>query len=467
MRYRLGLCSLILAVPIGCSSIYAQQAGGAPSASSSQATSSAQETTPEAAANAPTPDTRPLSGAEEITTGFQHGARNYVVPSLQVNVYGDTNQVSAATGARDVQMTGSIVGRLSLRHVTRKNHLTLDYMGGGLLYSRNSDFNSMMHQFGISDSFKGRRWGLTLSDRASFLPESPFGFSGFGGIGSGLTTNLPNLNPLYSTNESIISSRGDRINNTVVLELSYMASARSTLTLSGSYGLLRFREPTGIDSENRIYTAGYDRQVTRRDTVGIVYGYSQIRFQGIDLGIDDHFMQLSYGRRVTGRVAFEVAAGPMIDVYRHSTTSSDQRYSWNAHSSLRYRLPRANLGFSYSHLTTNGSGVMFGAETDRFEGSVGVRLTRNWSGSINPGYARNSRLRQTTVGNTSVSFDSLQGGVSLSRSLGRYMDVSFRYSVQDQSVSVGGTPASAGGSTFVRHLFGFGFNWHTRPLDID
>lgn len=181
MRYCLGLSSLILAAAISCSSMWAQQAGGSAGASSPQSTSSASETPSEAATNAPVPDTRPLSGAEEITVGLRHSARNYVLPSLQVNVYGDSNQVSAAGGTRGVELTGSVTGRLALQHVTRKSQLTMDYMGGGLLYSRNSGFNSMIHELGFTESVKGRRWGLMLADRASFLPESPFGFYGFGG----------------------------------------------------------------------------------------------------------------------------------------------------------------------------------------------------------------------------------------------------------------------------------------------
>lgn len=467
MRYCLGLCSLILAAAISCSSVWAQQAGGAAGSSSPQSTGSASETPSAGDANAPAADTRPLSGAEEITVGLRHGARNYVLPSLQINVYGDSNQLSAAGGTRGLGMTGSVTARLALQHVTRKSQLTMDYAGGGLLYSRNSDFNSMMHQFGITESIKGRRWGLMLGDRASFLPESPFGFHGFGGGGAGTGTTLGNLNPMFSNNQSLFSSRGDRINNTTIAELTYMASARSTFTMSGSYGLMRFRNSGGIDSDHRIYSTGFDRLVTRKDTLGIVYGFSQIRFRGVGFGIDDHFVQLSYGRKVTGRVAFEVAGGPMVDIFHNSTTSSGRRYSWNAHSSLRYRLPRADLGFSYGHFTTNGSGILFGAETDTLSGTVGVRLSRTWSTSINPGYTRNTRLRQTTVGNASASFDSVYAGFSLQRALGPYMDMSFRYNLQDQRSSVTGPSGIGSGSTFVRHLFGFGFNWHTRPIEID
>ncbi|MGH6628189.1 MAG: choice-of-anchor D domain-containing protein, partial [Burkholderiales bacterium] len=173
------------------------------------------DTRPERIADAPTPDTRPLSGAEDISVGLRHGARNYVLPSLQLNVSGDSNQTSAPGGTRDMEMRGSVVARLALQHVTRKSQLTLDYMGGGLFYSRDSDLNTTMHQFGITQSVRGRRWGLMLSDRASYLPESSFGFSGFGGmggfspgLGGSFGSTLGNLNPTYTPNQSIFSGRG-------------------------------------------------------------------------------------------------------------------------------------------------------------------------------------------------------------------------------------------------------------------
>jgi hypothetical protein len=432
------------------------------------------ETRPDRNVDAPTPDTRPLSGAEEITAGSQHIARNYVLPSLHVTAYGDSNQLTISTGTRGLGVTGSVIGRLALQRVWKTSQFIMDYKGGGLLYSRNQDFNAMVHDFGFTESLRGRRWGLMITNRASYLPESPFGFTGLGGIGglgTGLGgsfgTNLGNLSPAFSPNQSILSGRGTRVANTTVAQLEYNLSARSMVTASGSYGLLRFKEPGLIESNQRVYTAGYNYMATRKDTVAIVYGLSQLQFKGVSLGFDTHFFQLSYGRRVTGRLAWELAAGPQVSIFKSSTTPSDQQVSWNAHSSLRYRLPRTDLGLSYGHFTSTGSGLLFGAETDQVGGSVGWRFTRNWSGSIDPGYARNRRLRQTTAGGNSITYDSVHAGFRLRRAVGRYMDVSFNYSLQDQRRSSTANTGVGGGNVYIRHLFGFGFNWHTRPIDID
>lgn len=432
------------------------------------------ETRPDRIADAPTPDTRPLSGAEDISVGLRHGARNYVLPSLQLNVYGDSNQVSAPGGTGDVEMRGSAVARLALQHVTRKTQLTLDYMGGGVFNSRDPDLNSTIHQFGITQSVRGRRWGLMLADRASYLPEASFGYSGFGGmggfspgLGGSFGSTLGNLNPVNTPNQSIFSGRGDRVSNTAVVQLEYTASARSGFTASGSYGILRFGESGFIESDQRVFSVGYNYMATRKDTIALRYGYSQFRFKGVSLGFDNHFAHLSYGRRITGRAAFELSGGPQVMIFRNSPTGSNRNYSWNGHTALHYRVSRADLGLSYGHFTSSGSGVLFGAETDQLQGSLGFRLTRNWSALLSPGYAHNSRLRETTAGNFSVNYDNVYAGFGLRRALGSYMDVSFNYNLQDQRVSVTGTPGTLSGSSYLRHMFGFGLSWHTRPIEID
>jgi len=474
MRRYIALQSLFLTVALCSPGVWAQQGGSTSGPGPQQSAGQGGEAPSDQNVNAPTPDTRPLSGAEEITAGSQHKARSYVLPSLQVTAYGDSNQLSISTGTRGLEVTGSVVGRLALQRVGKTSQFIMDYKGGGLLYSRNSDFNAMVHDFGFTESWRGRRWGFMISDRASYLPESPFGFHGLGslgGLGTGLGgsfgTNLGNLIPAFSPNQSILSGRGTRVANTTVAQLEYNLSARSMITASGSYGLLRFKEPGLIESNQRVYTAGYNYMATRKDTVAIVYGLSQLQFKGVSLGFDTHFFQLSYGRRVTGRLAWELAAGPQVSIFKNSTNPSDRRYSWNAHSSLRYRLPRTDLGLSYGHFTTSGSGLLFGAETDQVSGSVGWRFTRNWSGSIDPGYARNSRLRQTTAGGNAITYDSVHAGFRLRRALGRYMDVSFNYSLQDQRLSSTANTGVGGGNVYIRHLFGFGFNWHTRPIDVD
>lgn len=430
-----------------------------------------QEAAAEEPTNAPVPDTRPLTGAEEIGVGLRHASRNYVVPALQVYAYGDSNRSISATGGQGAELAGSVVGRLALQHVSRTSQLTLDYMGGGMFYARESDLNATIHQIGVSEALTGRRWALQLSDQASYLPESSFGFGGFGSMGSGLSggfgSGLGSLSPAFSPDQTVVTGRGYRINNTTIGQVQYLASRRATLTATAAYSLLRFEESGAIDSDQRIFSAGYNYEMTRRDTLGVTYGVSMFRFRGSDLAFDDHFVQLVYGRRVTGRLAFELGAGPQLDIFKNSLAGSSHRYFWNLHSSLRYRWSRSDLDISYGRYTSSGSGLLYGAQTDSLTVSLGHGFTRNWSGSFSPGYAHNSRLQQTTGASTSADFNSYYVTFGLQRALGRYADASVNYTFQGQKTDVTNPLGVMANSTLNRHTFGLAFSWHGRQLAMD
>jgi hypothetical protein len=433
--------------------------------------SGTQEPAPEEPTNAPVPDTRPLTGAEEIGVGLQRASRNYFVPALQVYAYGDSNRTILTSGQRGTELTGSVVGRLAFQHVGRTSQSILDYMGGGLFYARDSDLNATIHQIGITQAFTGRRWSLQLSDRASYLPESSFGFGGFGSLAGGLSggfgSGLGNLGPAFSADQTIVTGRGYRINNTTIAQVQYLTSRRASLTATAAYGLLRFEESGAIDSDHRIFAVGYNYELTRRDTLGVTYGVSMFRFRGSDLAFDDHFVQLVYGRRITGRMAFELGAGPQLDIFKNSLAGSSHRFFWNLHSSLSYQWRRSNLGLSYGRYTSSGSGLLYGAQTDRLSFSVGHRFTRNWSGSFSPGYSHNSRLQQTTGPSTSVDFNSYYVRFGLRRALGQYADASVNYTFQGQTTDIASPLGIMANNSLVRHTFGLAFSWHGRQLGMD
>lgn len=415
------------------------------------------------------PDLRPLSGAEELRVETPGRTRSYVVPSLRLAAYGDTNRLIVAAGKGGAEMTGSVIGGLALQRVTRKSEFVLDYSGGGMIYARNSELNAMAHQLGFSETYMGRRWGVMLGDRLSYLPESTFGFGGFGppmaptgGFGGG----LGNWNPFFDPGQTLFSGRGSRIANSALAQIQYNASSRTSLTFTGAYGVLRFREPGYIESNSAFGTVGYNYALTRRDTIAIIYGLALIRFQNADFRMDNHFLQLAYGRRLTGRLALQLAGGPQYSVFRSAALGSDRQVRWNAHSALQYQLGRTSLDMSYAHYTTSGSGLLFGAQTDYFAMSAGWRLTRNWSWSVGPGYARNARLQSTTMG-TPFSFNSAYASTGLNRRLGRYADLFFHYSLQQQWSDAQNPTGIDTGSSLVRHIFGMGFNWHGRGLGLD
>jgi hypothetical protein len=350
----------------------------------------------------------------------------------------------------------------------------MDYLGGGTIYNHHSELNTTMHQLGISHSYEGRRWSFLLDERVTYLPESAFGYGGFGwmgALGSSLSgasgSNLGNLNPMFNSTESLLTGRGSRVLSTSVAQIKYLAGPHSAITFAGSYGLLHFREPGLIGNRNASSLVGYSRTLTTRDYIGIDYGFGVFQFPSQGQRFEMHSLHLSYGHKISGRMAMALAAGPQMSIFSSPVAGSTKPLAWTAQSSLDYRARRGGVGISYVRYTSGGGGVLSGAITDMVRAAWSWQLTRKWSGSLSPGYAHNRSLPQTTSGNIENTFDTVYGGASLSRTLGRYMTMLFTYNYQAQRAEA--VPCVAGncGTSLGRHLLGFGFDWHPRQITID
>ncbi len=416
----------------------------------------------------------PLLGVEGFTAGSLGERRSYVQPSLQIFEMGDSN-FSLGPGGRGFETESTVLGRLAMQHVDKRNQVTMDYLGGGTFFSHHSNLNYTMHQFGVTEAYQGRRWGLILDDRATYLPESPFGYAGFGwggslglGLGGALGSNLAPLNSFFNPAQSLITGRGSQVMNAATAQVSYSASPRSTFTFAGSYGLLHFRTPGSIDSRNAVFLGGYNRNITARDTIGLSYGYTMFQFPDLHSSFATHLVQLSYGHRVTGRLAVAASGGAQLTAFPAKLAgSSTTAVSWVANGSLNYSVSRNSFSLAYSRYTTNGAGVFIGAETQYLYFNWSRQLTRNWVGSLGPGYSRTQNLQQTTAGKGQFTYDSVYGGGNLSRALGRYTTMFFGYNLQTQRFQTGTSVSGVPSSSLLRHVVTFGFDWHPRQMVVD
>ncbi len=446
--------------------------------------------TPATETDSATPDTRPLSGAERFTLGEIGKRRSYVLASLDFFETADSN--SGNTGNKtNFDTASTFSGHITLQRLWSRYQLTADYTGGGSIYNDRSSLNTTLHQFGLSQAITWRRWSLRLSDNLGYLPESAFGFGGFNsGLGSPLpnavnlnpVSNVVNLNPTFAPSQTIFTSRAARLSNTAVGEVQYGLNPRSSITATGSYGILHFLGSDFINSNNAVFQTGYNHELTKRDTLALTYGFSRFWLGCTALlqqpctarVIHDHTVQLGYGRRVTGRLALQLSAGP--EIYRASdpVSGSGRRLTWTTSSSLHYRFPRTELELSYANLLGGGAGVLRGTRNHEVQLTVTRQLSRMWSGSLDLGFARNIGLRENTTQivtaqSVQPTFNSWHTGVNVNRPLGRYTNIFFNYVLLRQTAH-NNAPCIVGGicaTTLLRHHFGLGFNWHLRPIRID
>jgi hypothetical protein len=289
------------------------------------------------------PDTTPLTGIQSPTLGTLGLQHSYWVPGIQWTGSIQSNPYNQ-TQSSGWLMNNYFVGNVSLLKVWRRSQLGINYSVGGFVSSDTSQQdNGYYQQLALAQTFQWNRLQLQFLDQFSYLPESSFGFGGgtglgIPGIGGSLGPVIPGMGNSYVPSQSIYASVGPRYSNASAIQATYALSPRGSITLSGSYGVLRFVDPGSVDNDSITGTIGYNYALNREDSIGAFYRFSSYHFAGQPQALGDHSFNLAYGRKVTGRVALQLYAGPDFTTSRISTNGDSLRYGVNVGANLRYAI---------------------------------------------------------------------------------------------------------------------------------
>jgi hypothetical protein len=416
------------------------------------------------------PDSLPVSGMQNMTLGRPPVRHSYVVPGIQYgNSYSSANAGATSTGTKQAwNSTSFVTGNISLLQEWSSSTLSMNYSGGGSFSTEKAQGSGQYQQLAATYEIDGKRWRTLLIDQFSLLPQSSFGFGGTTGlstpgVGGSLSAPQAGLQSNFLPNQSIFTGTGSRYSNSGAIQFSYQLSARGAITVGGTHGIMRFASSGGVGSDSDMLNAGYDYTLSKRNTIGVSYGFSAYRFPGSPgspQAIGDHIAHVVYGRRITGRMALRVGGGPEITTFRVSTGGLGQRISGSGTASLTYALAHSDIIVDYIHQVSSGGGLFSGANTDQVNVSFAKQLSRAWSGHMNAGYAKNRQLSGATP---STNSDSWFTGAGLSRPFTRSTSFSFGYQSQIQSSS--GTACNLNcAATYTSHQIIMSLQWHTLPF---
>lgn len=420
-----------------------------------------------------TPDTRALSGAQNLSLGNLENDHSYWQPHIDISGSVDSNPEEGPNGS-DWGTWVSFSGGADVHRTSGDSDLTLTYLGGGMVSTgANQVGNGVVQQLGVVQKFTLRRWTLSFLDQVSYLPGSAFGFAGLGGTAipaTGLDTTFG------APPQTALTGFGQSIANAFTTEADVNLTPRASLTFVGGYSLLHYSESGLLDSTDASFRGGYNYLLTRKDTIAFLYTYSGINYGNFNQSIRTHTVEGSFARRITGRLAFQVAAGPQIALFRTpipsgsgssesgtSTNTSTELY-WSLNMNVRYQLQRTALALSYNHGVTSGSGVLGGSVADIVSGSVTRQMSRTFSSGLTGGFSHNSGLAISSETPTSQTFDYWFAGATFSHPMGRTLGLTFSYQLQYQDSSSSFCIGPTCGTSLVRHVISFGVGWHEKPL---
>jgi hypothetical protein len=416
------------------------------------------------------PDATPLTGVQIATLGSQDQRHSYLVPGFQYGNFVRSSTLEAPQ-VGDWNSTSFLAGNLSMLQQWTHAQFAMNYTGGGVFSTDSVQGNSYYQQMEVQQIFETRHAKFSLIDQFDYLPQSDFGFGAssplaIAGIGGPLGPSLPALQSNYQPTQSIFTTIGSRYSNSATAQVAYFLSPRSQVTVSGSYGLLRFLDSGNIESNDTILSLGYDYQVSRRDTLGILYRYTDFRDLGNPQAIEDQVAQLAYGHKITGRMSIQLFLGPEITNFRIPVGGESERNSVSGGGNFTYAISHTNLSLLYNHGVSGGSGAFTGATTDTITGSANRRLNRVYTGNLSFGYARNRSLQNlsvVTLGQPIVN--SWFAGAGVDRPFGREATASLAYTSFIESSTQGCQVGSC--TSYLQHQISLSFQFHVRPVVME
>jgi hypothetical protein len=413
----------------------------------------------------PQPDTHVLSSGEIFGLGSLRSLRHVFDPSLQFSQSGETGLVAGR-----ILGVSSLGGSLDLAQNWRRYHVAVAYTGADTIYQPSSFGTRSLpyHRLGISQDIFLGRWTLRFRDDAQYSSGAAFGGLFTGGLtGGGLSAGLPGLGqnsvlnsiqPLLLPNQTIETGPVRQLSDTVLGEADYAFSRRTTLTVVGSYSLMRYFISGYISSNDARGRIGYNYALSAKNNLAVTYDHDRANFNGSSSLLQSDLVQLAFGRKVTGRLAFQVAAGPEILRLHNLGSSNTQQLSWSAFSTVNYSLTHNHYTLLYSHAATSGSGVFVGSNTDTITAGVTHDFTRFWSVSVNGGYAMNRNL--APVAAFASRFDNGFAGAVVNRELGRQFRWGLSYEFQQQSGGAGSCPVPSCGLAGSFNQLTVSLQWH-------
>lgn len=395
-------------------------------------------------------DTRTLSSIETLGIGTLGALTSFVDPSFRFNQSGDTGVVPG------VRASATSLGmNLAFDRYWSRAHLTGLYSGAQVMYYPDSSFNTAYHDLGVAQEITLSRWVFRLRDDLLIAPDAPFGGLDIGSTGiSGGAHSLHGLQPTAAADDAILTQRAKRLANTASGEVNYSLSRRSVVTLAGSYTSLNFTEPGFIESHGINGRVGYDYLVTPRDTIALMYVYDRTDFSEPHDRLRTDSFQFSYGRKVAGRLAFQIAAGPQL----LRSTLQGRNLTWTVTSNMNYQTRRNQYVLSYARIASRGSGVFLGADRHTVVASFQRALTPTWTSLLTTGYAYSHNLAE--VDGVINQFNDWYGSAAVGRAFGRHLRLDFKYGFQRQVAGAGLCPVLACGLTQSRQTLGITLEWH-------
>ncbi len=324
-------------------------------------------------------------------------------------------------------------------HNFRLSELSLDYRGD-YQESSSSVYNSNDHSLRLGYTLQATR--RLVFDFREAVGTVRYGYGTVAAGATGDSAGALTTSSLFFDDRTYFGQS--------TASVTFLASARTSFTVSGSGFLQDYNAGTGLTNTwGYIVSGSVNRRISKNTTIGALYQHS--RFQVPSLG-SQSTSDAYYGTFAAGMGRFwtlSLQAGATVVQTQNAVTftlspllaailgqntvtgiASIRNIYPSGIADLERKFQHASINFHYDRRVTAGNGTFFASRVENGRVSAGYTGLRRVSLYASGGY--NSSV---ALGQTNYRFVQYGAGGGMTYNLGRDLHITARYDFRDQEIS--------------------------------
>jgi len=319
----------------------------------------------------------------------------------------------------------TLSGRMAYQRQLQRTTFGLDYGASGLLFRTRDSGDFVTQDGGIHLSYRlTPRATFSVGDRVSVSPAPGRLFR--------RDSVLPTVPSQILPNSSLFVGLNRTITNTGLTSFSYELSRRAQLTLGANGTITRFQQKDLSEMNQSGGQLGYSYHVAERTTISVGYNFAYYDFSpprtqtttAVYSGIArSHLGYIGITQQLTPAIGLFIQAGPnyivgnSLNFFGGPGRRPGLRASVNGGLTFGEAIsldPRTFFAIHAGQDISDGYGLGGITQTQSAGVSLGRRMTKKLTGSVQSDFSRNQFLLSLDEGGKPVTTNGISSGVNLS-----------------------------------------------------
>ncbi|MGA7829836.1 MAG: hypothetical protein WCA21_02625 [Terracidiphilus sp.] len=329
--------------------------------------------------------------------------------------------------------SSTLSGDASYQNANPVRPFSLTYVGGRMWNNSGGSYGlGYFQHLLVSQGILKRHWSLNLSNDVSLMPEAPItGFAGIPGVSG--PPSVPG-----QPSQQILTLNTRSVDNMSTVNFTRSIDHATSLSATGSYGILRFPDGNGLQVNQLLITPQIIRRLNALNSIFCSYSLSRFSYPGYAVDTDTQSFPCGYLRIWNRRFSTSISAGPER-VSTSGGTATPPTIGLFLSAGVNYQQRSTSAALSYTQTTTGNGGALiaFGSRNHDVNANFSRQFGKNLTISAFGAYMRTQALIEIGALNLNLGgvTNSKFGGASASRPLGRYLNINASYTAVQQSSS--------------------------------